>query len=66
MKQVVARTISEVLYCLGDWVSRPMLSRDWAWIYPVYNWLMDLSYQIQVWAAVDGPWCLDTTKKENK
>jgi hypothetical protein len=66
MKQIVGRTISEVLYCLGDWVSRPMCHWDWNWIYPVYNWLMDLSYQIQVWAVVDGPWCLDTTKKENK
>jgi hypothetical protein len=29
MKQLVARTVSEVLYCLGDWLSRPMLFWDW-------------------------------------
>jgi hypothetical protein len=35
---------------------------DWAWIYPVYNWLMDASYRTQTWAGTDGPWGLDTTK----
>ena len=62
MKQWIGGVISEVLYCLGDWVSRPMYYWDWAGIYPVYNWLMDLSYRTQVWAGTDGPWDLDTTK----
>jgi hypothetical protein len=62
MKQFVARTISEVLYCLGDLVSRPMLARNWVWIYPVYNWLMDSSHQVQVWAGTNGPWSLDSIK----
>jgi hypothetical protein len=62
MKQWVGRAVSEVLYCLGDWVSCPMYYWDWAGIYPVYNWLMDLSYRTQVWAGTDGPWDLDTTK----
>jgi hypothetical protein len=62
MKQLVARTISEVLYCLGDWVSLPMLSRDWAGIYPVYNWLMDASYRTQVWGGGAGPWQVNTIK----
>jgi hypothetical protein len=47
---------------LGDWISRPMLAWDWAGIYPVYNWLMDLSYRVQAWAGTNGPWHLDTTK----
>jgi len=62
MKQWIGGVVSEVLYCLGDWISRPMLARDWAGIYPVYNWLMDLSYRVQAWARTDGPWHLDTTK----
>jgi hypothetical protein len=56
MKQWVGRAVSEVLYCLGDWVSRPMYYYDWAGIYPAYNWLMDVSYRIQKWAGNDRPW----------
>jgi hypothetical protein len=62
MKQLAGRFASEVLWYLGDWVSRPMYYWDWAGIYPVYNWLMDASYRTQVWAGNDGPWGLDTTK----
>jgi hypothetical protein len=62
MKQWIGQEASRVLYCLGDWISRPMLARDWVWIYPVYNWLMDLSYRVQAWAGTNGPWYLDTTK----
>jgi hypothetical protein len=62
MKQRIGGVISEVLYCLGDWASRPMCYWDWAGIYPMYNWLMDLSYRTQIWAGTDGPWSLDTTK----
>jgi len=62
MKQLAGQFASQVLYCLGDWVSRPMYYWDWAWIYPGYNWLMDLSYRTQVWAGTDSPWDLDTTK----
>jgi hypothetical protein len=62
MKQWIGRVTSEVLFCLGDWISRPMSHWDWAWLYPVYNWLMDLSYRVQAWAGTNGPWGLDTTK----
>jgi hypothetical protein len=62
MKQLVACVVSEVLYCLGDWASRPMLSRDWAWLYPVYNWLMDSSHRVQIWAGNNSPWQPYTTK----
>jgi hypothetical protein len=62
MKQLAGQFASEVLYYLGDWVSRPMYYWEWAWIYPVYNWLMDASYRTQIWAGIDGPWGLDTTK----
>jgi hypothetical protein len=66
MKQWIGCTASEVLFCLGDWISRPMSHWDWAWLYPAYNWLMDASYRTQIWANSAGPWQSDTTKKENK
>jgi hypothetical protein len=66
MKQWIGQVVSEVLYCLGDWVSRPMSHWDWAWLYPTYNWLMDTSYDLQVWAGATGPWSPNTTEKENK
>jgi len=56
MKKIVARAVSEVLYCVGDWVSRPMSRFDWAWLYPVYHRLMIWSYDIQDWAGNDLPW----------
>jgi hypothetical protein len=62
MKQLAGRFASEVLYCLGDWVSRPMYYWDWAWLYPVYNWLMDSSYRVQVWAENNAPWHFNTIK----
>jgi hypothetical protein len=66
MKQLIGRVASEVLWCLGDWVSRPMYYWDWAWIYPTYNWLMGASYSTQVWSGTTGPWKADTIEKENK
>ena len=66
MKQVVGRVVSEVLYCLGDWVSRPMSHWDWDWLYPAYNWLMDASHGVQVWAGNDVPWQSNAIKEKNK
>jgi hypothetical protein len=66
MKQLLARAGSEMLYCLGDWISRPMYYWDWAGIYPVYNWLMDSSYRVQVWAGTDGPWQHDHINKDTE
>jgi hypothetical protein len=62
MKQWIGGIVSQVLYSLGDWVSRPMYCWDWAWIYPGYNWLMDASYRTQVWGGGAGPWQHDTIK----
>jgi len=64
MKQWIGRAVSEVLYCLGDWISRPMSHWDWACLYPVYNWLMDASYRTQVWGGNDTPWQHDHTQKD--
>jgi hypothetical protein len=64
VKQCIGRIASEVLWYLGDWVSRPMCYWDWAGIYPSYNWLMDASYRIQQWAGNDGPWTHNIGDKE--
>jgi len=56
IKKFLARIFSEVLYCVGDWVSRPMNWFDWAWLYPVYSWLMIASSNVQDWAGNDQPW----------
>ena len=61
MKQWIGRVTSEVLFCLGDWISRPMSYWDWTWLYPAYNWLMDASYRTQVWGGA-GPWQSNTIK----
>jgi hypothetical protein len=29
---------------------------DWAWLYPVYSWLMIASSNVQDWAGNDRPW----------
>jgi hypothetical protein len=66
MKQLIGRMTSEGLFCLGDWISRPMSHWNWAWLYPTYNWLMDSSYRTQIWAGNDAPWSTDTIEEENK
>ena len=66
MKQLIGRVVSEVLWFLGDWISRPMCYWDWAGLYPMYNWLMDASHGVQIWAGNDGPWQSDATKEKNK
>ena len=66
MKQWIGRVVSEVLWFLGDWVSRPMYYWDWAWLYPTYNWLMDSSYRTQIWAGNDSPWQSNAIKEKNK
>lgn len=66
MKQWIGRCASEVLFCLGDWINRPMSHWDWAWLYPAYNWLMDASYKTQVWGGGVGPWRLNGNEDLNK
>lgn len=66
MKQLIGRAASEVLWYLGDWVSRPMSHWDWVWLYPTYNWLMDASYQTQIWAGNDAPWNTNAIEKDTE
>ena len=56
MKKIAGRSVSEILWSLGDWVHYPMRWFDWAWIYPVYNRLMTWSSDVQDWAGCSGPW----------
>ncbi len=48
-----------VLYTLGDWVSIPMLKRDWDWLYPLYAKLMVWSGELDnegvVWKEKENP-----------
>ena len=56
MKKLVGYILSWILYWIGDWISKPMYSFDWAWLYPAYNHLMTWSYDVQEWGGKDGPW----------
>ena len=56
IKQVIGRVASEVLFFLGDLASRPMERFDWGWLYPTYNYLMNTSHRLQLWAGNDKPW----------
>ena len=56
MKKFIGCVVSQVLYWLGDLVSRPMDRFDWAWLYPLYNRLMISSLLVQDWAKNTAPW----------
>ena len=56
MKKIVGRIASEVLWYLGHWIHFPMHWFEWAWIYPVYNWLMTASHKVQQWSGNKLPW----------
>lgn len=56
MKKLVGYILSWALYWLGDFISKPMYSFDWAWLYPAYNHLMFWSYDVQEWGGNHGPW----------
>ena len=58
MKKILSRITSEILYCLGDWVSYPMAHLDWAWLYPTHNKLMWLSMEVQIWGNNNKPWTI--------
>ena len=58
MKKILSRSASEILFCLGDWISYPMAYLDWAWLYPTYNKLMGLSMEVQIWGGNDKPWTI--------
>lgn len=60
IKQIVGRVASEICFFLGDMACRPMNWIDAEWVsnifYPIYNYLMNSSHQIQSWAGNDKPW----------
>jgi hypothetical protein len=56
MKKIIARIFSEILYCMGHWISFPMCYFDWAWLYPIYHRLMIWSSDVQDWAGNNKPW----------
>ena len=48
--------LSLLLYCVGDLISRPMCRWDLAFLYPLYNWLMiksgDLDTDYRLWKSL--------------
>jgi hypothetical protein len=56
MKKFLAHHLSWALFWIGHTVHLPMLWFNWVWIYPIYNKLMDVSYNIQKNIDVKGPW----------
>lgn len=57
LKKLIAYPISHILYYIGDLISKPMLEYDsFAWLYPAYHTLMFLSYEVQEWGNLEGPW----------
>lgn len=48
------RAMSWILYAMGDAVSRLLAFDLFAFVYPLYNWLMLKSAKVQ--GDGDGPW----------
>lgn len=57
MKEYICSKIAWGLYYLGDFTSKVM-DKTHAWfLYPLYNYLMCKSYDLQSWAGdKSGPW----------
>jgi hypothetical protein len=55
MKRITGFILSWLLWVIGDLIGRPMVSFDWAWLYPAYNWLMLTSSDLHAWGGI-GPW----------
>ena len=52
MKKLIARVISPVVFWIGHFVSRCLPDR----LYPVYNWLMGASLDLEDWAGIEVMW----------
>lgn len=56
MKKIIAYIISPILYYPAHLISIPMEKFDWEWIYPIYNYLMIKSGDIENWADIQFLW----------
>lgn len=56
-RKILAWPVCWALYWAGHVISKPMHWMDLAGLYPIYNWLMITSYDVQEWGGDDfGPW----------
>lgn len=48
--------LAHICYTLGDWISYPMIDRDWGWLYPIYaklmNWSSELDNEDAIWVTI--------------
>lgn len=58
MKVIIARVLSPILYWVGHFFSKLFESCDsLGWLfYPIYNWCMITSSNIEDWAGVNIMW----------
>lgn len=61
MKKVIAWPLMWSLFWLGHGVSRIMVGRL-GHLYPLYNWLMLKSSELQDWSGLKGPWGPEVTQ----
>ena len=59
--------LAHICYTLGDWISYPMVDRDWGWLYPIYNKLMtwsgDLDNEGVIWKDTPYHYEQETTER---
>jgi hypothetical protein len=56
MKKVIAYPVAWGLFWTGHVVSYTLRVGALAFFYPLYNWLMCRSSDVQDWAGLKGPW----------
>lgn len=56
MKKAVAWPVAWALFWSGHLVSKLLYFEPGVTAYPLYNWLMCRSSDVQDWAGLSGPW----------
>lgn len=60
MKPIISFVVAGVLYYAGDLASKPLRFDAFAFLYPIYNWLMCRSCGVEEWAGTTYYWRLPT------
>ena len=56
--------VGYLYFYIGNIISKPMNYFDWGWLYPLYNWFMLRSVDIQIETG-KGPWTMHEPSKHN-